>query len=186
MREHHGHSCPTPARCNLLLTSSICCLGKFIASLWPSRAYISRAYGPCTHILAKTNNSLLDVTPSNPLPHPLPPPPILLHVILSCRGKIKQMSCIPQMEQHSPFGLMLLHLGNVTIILQIHLTHAHTFLLTHIQVPQQREPKYKYTPNDYLTCTIITTILCGLFSPLSIMFTIPAIIFARKVRVHWL
>ena len=94
--------------------------------------YISRAYSPCTHILAKTNNSLLDVTPSNPLPHPLPPPPILLRVILSSRGNIKQMSCIPQTEQHSPFGLMLLRLGNVTIIckqilpMQTHLTHANT------------------------------------------------------------
>ena len=32
------------------------------------------------------------------------------------RGNIQQMSYIPQTEQHSPFGLMLLHLGNVTIM----------------------------------------------------------------------
>ena len=70
------------------------------------------------------------------------------------------------------------------IPMHTHLTPAHTFLQTHIQFPQQRAPKYKYTPNDYLTCTIITATLCGLFSPLSIMFTIPAFIFARKVRVH--
>ena len=32
------------------------------------------------------------------------------------RGTIQQISYIPQTEQHSPFGLMLLRLGNVTII----------------------------------------------------------------------
>ena len=30
------------------------------------------------------------------------------------RGNIHQISYISQTEQHSPFGLMLLHLGNVT------------------------------------------------------------------------
>ena len=30
------------------------------------------------------------------------------------RGNIQQISYIPQTEQHSPFGLMLLRLGNVT------------------------------------------------------------------------
>ena len=33
------------------------------------------------------------------------------------RGNIQQISYIPQTEQHSPFGLMLLRLGNVTIFL---------------------------------------------------------------------
>ena len=32
------------------------------------------------------------------------------------RGNIQQISYIPQTEQHSPFGLMLLRLGNVTIV----------------------------------------------------------------------
>ena len=32
------------------------------------------------------------------------------------RGNIQQISYIPQTKQHSPFGLMLLRLGNVTII----------------------------------------------------------------------
>ena len=32
------------------------------------------------------------------------------------RGNIQQVSYIPQTEQHSPFGLMQLRLGNVTII----------------------------------------------------------------------
>ena len=35
---------------------------------------------------------------------------------LVARGNIQQISYIPQTEQHSPFGLMLFHLGNVTII----------------------------------------------------------------------
>ena len=32
------------------------------------------------------------------------------------RSNIQQISYIPQTEQHSPFGLMLLCLGNVTIM----------------------------------------------------------------------
>ena len=32
------------------------------------------------------------------------------------RGNIQQISYIPHIEQHSPFGLMLLRLGNVTTI----------------------------------------------------------------------
>ena len=32
------------------------------------------------------------------------------------RGNIQQISYIPQTEQHSPFGLMLLCLGNVTTV----------------------------------------------------------------------
>ena len=35
---------------------------------------------------------------------------------LVTRGNIQQISYIPQTEQHSPFGLMLLRLGNVTIM----------------------------------------------------------------------
>ena len=35
---------------------------------------------------------------------------------LVTRGNIQQVSYIPQTEQHSPFGLMLLRLGNVTIV----------------------------------------------------------------------
>ena len=35
------------------------------------------------------------------------------------RGNIQQNGYIPQTEQHSPFGLMLLHLGNVTIICKV-------------------------------------------------------------------
>ena len=36
------------------------------------------------------------------------------HLVAS--GNIQQISYIPQTEQHSPFRLMLLLLGNVTII----------------------------------------------------------------------
>ena len=34
----------------------------------------------------------------------------------AARGNIQQISYIPQMEEHSPFRLMLLCLGNVTIM----------------------------------------------------------------------
>ena len=36
--------------------------------------------------------------------------------IQQIRGNIQQISYIPQMEQHLPFGLMLLRLGNVITI----------------------------------------------------------------------
>ena len=35
---------------------------------------------------------------------------------LVTRGNIQQISYIPQTEQHLPIGLMLLRLGNVTIM----------------------------------------------------------------------
>jgi len=35
---------------------------------------------------------------------------------LVVKGNIQQISYIPQTEQHSPFGLMLLRLGNGTIV----------------------------------------------------------------------
>ena len=35
---------------------------------------------------------------------------------LVTRGNIQQITYIPQTEQHSPFRLMLLRLGNVTIM----------------------------------------------------------------------
>ena len=37
-------------------------------------------------------------------------------VVFVTRGNIQQINYIPQIEQHSPFGLMLLCLGNVTIM----------------------------------------------------------------------
>ena len=39
---------------------------------------------------------------------------------------------IPQMEQHSPFGLMLLHLGNVTIICIALLGFASTWVCIYL------------------------------------------------------
>ena len=36
--------------------------------------------------------------------------------LLVARGNIPQISYIPQTEQHSPFRVMLLHIGNVTIM----------------------------------------------------------------------
>jgi len=52
-----------------------------------------------------------------------------------------------------------------------------------IYVPQQRQPKYQYIPNDFMTFTLITAIFCGFFSPLTLMFTIPAYIFSRKSQL---
>ena len=55
-------------------------------------------------------------------------------------GNIQQISYIPQMEQHSPFGLMLLCLENVTIMCMriIHYiylcTHTHTYTLSYTQM----------------------------------------------------
>ena len=41
---------------------------------------------------------------------------VVMGVARVARGNIQQISYIPQTEQHSPFGLMLLCLGNVTIM----------------------------------------------------------------------
>ena len=42
-------------------------------------------------------------------------------------------------------------------------------------------PKYVYTPNDFLTLSVITAILCGIFSPLTLFMSIPAVIISLKV-----
>ena len=41
------------------------------------------------------------------------------------RGNIQQISYIPQTEQHLPFGLMLLRLGNLTIMCMCVCVHLH-------------------------------------------------------------
>lgn len=40
---------------------------------------------------------------------------VIIDVAMVARGNIQQASFNPQTEQHLPFGLMLLHLGNGTI-----------------------------------------------------------------------
>ena len=40
---------------------------------------------------------------------------VIINVAMVARGNIQQASFNPQTEQHLPFGLMLLHLGNGTI-----------------------------------------------------------------------
>lgn len=50
------------------------------------------------------------------------------------------------------------------------------------QVVQYHPPKYEYVPQDFWTLTILTIIFCGFFSPLSLMFSVPALLFARKVK----
>ncbi len=46
---------------------------------------------------------------------------------------------------------------------------------------QQQPPKYEYTPQDFRTLSWLTIIFCGLFSPISLVFSIPALLFSRKV-----
>ena len=42
-------------------------------------------------------------------------------------------------------------------------------------VLQQDLPKYDYTPNDFLSFSVITTILFGILSPLTLILSIPAL-----------
>ena len=43
-------------------------------------------------------------------------------------------------------------------------------------------PKYEYTPDDFMNLSLITAILCGIFSPLTLIMTIPAILLSAKVN----
>lgn len=56
----------------------------------------------------------------------------------------------------------------------------------HIQgtgVRVQPERDYNYVPQDFRSLTLLTMLFCGVFSPLTFMFTIPALIYATKVRM---
>ena len=44
-------------------------------------------------------------------------------------------------------------------------------------------PEYDYTPNDYLTLSLFAAILCGIFSPITLTMSIPAVIFSLKVNI---
>lgn len=50
------------------------------------------------------------------------------------------------------------------------------------QYVQYQPPNYNYTPHDFWILSLITIIFCGLFSPLSLVFSIPAIFFSSKSR----
>ena len=54
-----------------------------------------------------------------------------------------------------------------------------------LYVPQAA-PQYEYTPNDYFMFSILTVAICGVISPLSLMFTIPALMFSRQVSLSWM
>ena len=45
----------------------------------------------------------------------------------------------------------------------------------------QQPPDYDYIPSNYVNLSFFMTVLCGIFSPLMVFFTIPAIILGLKV-----
>ena len=45
-------------------------------------------------------------------------------------------------------------------------------------------PKYEYTPNDFMVLSVITVILCGIFSPLSLLLSLPALFFSQQVSAQ--
>ena len=44
-------------------------------------------------------------------------------------------------------------------------------------------PKYEYTPNNFMVLSLITVILCGIFSPLSLLLSLPALFFSQQASV---
>ena len=45
--------------------------------------------------------------------------------------------------------------------------------------------KYEYMPNDFMVLSLITVILCGIFSPLSLVLSLPALYYSQQVStVH--
>ena len=49
-----------------------------------------------------------------------------------------------------------------------------------LKVPQA--PDFNYKPSDYMILSIVIAVLFGILSPLTLFLTIPAVLFARKVR----
>ena len=45
-------------------------------------------------------------------------------------------------------------------------------------------PNYEYIPHDFIVLSLLTAILCGIFSPLSLVLTIPAVILSHKVCMY--
>ena len=45
-------------------------------------------------------------------------------------------------------------------------------------------PNYEYTPNDFMVLSLFTVILCGIFSPLSLVLSLPALFFSQQVSMH--
>ena len=44
-------------------------------------------------------------------------------------------------------------------------------------------PKYEYKPNDFMYLSLVTAILCGIFSPLTLAISIPAVFFSHQVSM---
>ena len=45
--------------------------------------------------------------------------------------------------------------------------------------------KYEYVPNDFMVLSLVTVILCGIFSPLSLVLSLPALYYSQQVStVH--
>ena len=51
-------------------------------------------------------------------------------------------------------------------------------------VSDYQPPKYEYTPNDFVVLSLVTVILCGIFSPLSLVLSLPALFFSQQVSAH--
>ena len=47
-----------------------------------------------------------------------------------------------------------------------------------------KPPNYEYTPSDFMAFSIITIILCGIFSPLTLLLSLPALFFSRQVSAQ--
>ena len=44
-------------------------------------------------------------------------------------------------------------------------------------------PNYEYTPNDFMVLSLVTVIVCGIFSPLTLLLSLPALFFSQQVSV---
>ena len=47
-------------------------------------------------------------------------------------------------------------------------------------------PKYEYMPNDFMILSLVTVILCGIFSPLSLVLSLPALYFSQQVNIIYI
>ena len=45
-------------------------------------------------------------------------------------------------------------------------------------------PNYEYTPNDFMVLSLITVIVCGVLSPLTLLLSLPALFIAQQVSMH--
>ena len=87
------------------------------------------------------------------------------------RGKV-QAPCSPS---------SLIH--NIYILTQLDVFMRCCMVMCYFQASVQRQaPVYKYTPSSFRMLSIVILILFGIFSPITFAFTIPALLYANKVR----